>query len=270
MPRDLEIAHLIIAAGAASCAAATLAAAGLEDIAIWKHPMVFWVGSLSGWTYTVQRWWKWRQQPEELPENRRIAFEKSPWSGLLVWTAVALAATCTLLAHRPPDWKAFLPWACGAGLLSMGYAIWPAAGGGLRSFPGMKLPLIAITWAWATVLLPLSAEGLELNVWAFSGQMLFIAGITVPFDVRDMNQDADALGTLPQRLGAHRAIRLALFMLAISAGIFVATPQIEWVRMGIAVGAMPIVAWGVVPRNEAYYTFALDGMLMVQALAIWL
>ncbi|MGB1074934.1 MAG: hypothetical protein ACPGYK_02010 [Flavobacteriales bacterium] len=270
MSRDLEIAHLVIAAGAASCAAATLAAAGLKDIAIWRHPMVFWVGSLAGWTYTVQRWWKWRSRPEELPENRRIAFEKSPWSGLLVWTVVALAATFTLLAHRPPAWTTFLPWACGAGLLSVGYAIWPAVEGGLRSFPGMKLPLIAITWAWATVLLPLSAEGLDLNLWAFAGQMLFIAGITIPFDVRDMNQDADALGTLPQRIGAHRAIRLALLLLAISAGIFVVAPQIEWVRMGTAVGAMPIVAWGVVPRNEAYYTFALDGMLVVQAVAIWL
>lgn len=267
MSRPLEIAHLVIALGAAACTAATLDQAGFSGLEAWGHPMTWWVGAFAGWTYTAQRWIKWRRNPDELPAPRRAAFDRDPWAGLLVWTAVALAATCTLVAHRPPQWATFLPVAAGAGALALGYALLPRPGGeGLRALPGAKLPVIALTWAAATVWLPLSAEGLGLDVWVFVGQTCFIAGLTLPFDIRDLDQDPLHLRTLPQVHGPHTAIRVALLLLALSAALYVLAPQPQWGRMAVAIAAMPAVAFGVVPRKEAYYTWLLDGMIILQAL----
>jgi 4-hydroxybenzoate polyprenyltransferase len=269
MSRPLEIAHLIIALAAAACTAATLATGGFTGIDAVTHPMTWWIGALAGWTYTAQRWIKWRRNPDELPAPRRAAFDRDPWAGLLVWTAVALAATCTLLAHRPPHWSTFLPVAAGAGALALGYALLPRPGGeGLRALPGAKLPVIALTWAAATIALPLSAEGLDMHWVAFAGQTCFIAGLTLPFDIRDLAQDPPHLRTIPQVFGPHTAIRIALLLLALAAALFVLAPQPQWTRMFVAVAAMPAVAVGVVPRKETYYTWVLDGLITLQILGI--
>ena len=263
MTRPLEIAHIVIALGAWSCASASLAPT-LGAAALW-NPLAGWIGAAAGWTYTFQRWWKWRQNPAELPSERRAAFEGSPWAGLIVWTSIFLAASCTLVAHAALDFAAFLPWAVGGGLLAAAYAVVPRGGGGLRGVPGLKLPLIALAWAWATVVLPLLGTGAwnELS-WAVAlGQTLFIAGLTIPFDIRDLAQDPPGLQTLPQWLGAHEALRIALILLAVSAAIFVQTPD-QTGRMALSLIALPIVAFGPVPRREAYYTGLLDGLLILQ------
>lgn len=264
MPRPLEIAHVVIALGAASCAAASLAPT-LGAAALWD-PLVFWIGAAAGWTYTFQRWWKWRRNPADLAPDRRAAFEGSPWAGLIVWTSIFLAASCTLIAHAALDFMAFLPWAAGGGLLAAAYATFPIRfPGGLRGVPGLKLPLIALAWAWATVALPLLGTGSwHALSWAVAlGQFLFIAGLTIPFDIRDLAQDPPGLRTLPQWLGAHESLRIALILLAASAAIFVQTPD-QTGRMALSLIALPIVAFGPVPRREAYYTWLLDGLLILQ------
>ncbi len=238
---------------------------------LW-HPMAIWTGAAAGWTYTFQRWWKWRNNPEALSPERRLAFERSPWSGMIVWTSVLAAATCTLLAHEPPAISSFAPWLFIAAALSAGYAVLPRPGGeGLRGVPGLKLPVIALTWGWATVVLPQAGAGADPDWAVFAGQILFIAGLTLPFDVRDAATDPPGLRTLPQRYGAHSAIQTALVLLASAAAIFVLAPGPHWGRVAVALIAMPIVAAGVRPRQESYYTWALDGLLLLTGplAAIW-
>ena len=168
MRRPLEIAHVVIALGAWSCAAASLAPFVEATSVLW-HPMAIWTGAAAGWTYTFQRWWKWRNNPEALSPERRLAFERSPWSGMIVWTSVLAAATCTLLAHEPPAISSFAPWLFIAAALSAGYAVLPRPGGeGLRGVPGLKLPVIAMTWGWATVVLPQAGAGADPEVGAQS------------------------------------------------------------------------------------------------------
>lgn len=64
---------------------------------------------------------------------------------------------------------------------------------GWRDVSRMKLPVIAITWGLATVWVPgvMSGEGpweVNLIVRAIA-QSTFIAGLTIPFDVRDLQID---------------------------------------------------------------------------------
>ncbi|MCF6223351.1 MAG: hypothetical protein L3J34_06440 [Flavobacteriaceae bacterium] len=74
----------------------------------------------------------------------------------------------------------------------------------LRSRASLKLFLIAITWAGITVLFP--AENNEITftseIWIiFLQRLLFIIGITIPFDIRDVDMDNLSIKTLPQIFG---------------------------------------------------------------------
>src|SRR5690606_9612993 len=95
---------------------------------------------------------------------------------------------------------------------------------GLRNIPGLKLFLIAIVWALSCVLLPI----LELETSILAGttvndtillitkRLLFIAAITVPFDIRDMYQDRNSdLKTIPVLLGEQRSLWVCQALLLI-------------------------------------------------------
>ncbi len=76
----------------------------------------------------------------------------------------------------------------------------------LRSVAGLKLFLIAVTGAGVTVLFPLSHNDIDFgnNVWLlFLQRFLFIIANTIPFDIRDMNDDHIHLKTLPQFYGIN-------------------------------------------------------------------
>ena len=110
-----------------------------------------------------------------------------------------------------------------------------------------------------------------MNLWGVAlSQTLFVAGITVPFDVRDLDLDPPEFQTWPQRWGASRSIRIALFLLAISAAGFVLF-DLNLGRAMISLLALPLVAWTVRPRKEAVYSLMLDGLFILQGSAVlWL
>ncbi|AOW20284.1 UbiA prenyltransferase family protein [Urechidicola croceus] len=74
----------------------------------------------------------------------------------------------------------------------------------LRKFGGVKLFLIAISWAGITVLFPLVENGIEIKLseWlTFFQRFFFVILITIPFDIRDVHIDSKSLKTLPQTIG---------------------------------------------------------------------
>ena len=91
----------------------------------------------------------------------------------------------------------------------------------LRSIASLKLFLIALTWAGITVLFPLIQNEvvLDKHVWViFFQRFLFILAITIPFDIRDKNNDHIQLKTLPQVFGVKKSkiigsIALILFFI---------------------------------------------------------
>jgi hypothetical protein len=79
----------------------------------------------------------------------------------------------------------------------------------LRSIPMLKLFLISFCWAWMSFAIPMFIQG---QVWdSFSSFELFfrsllIAGLTIPFDVRDRLYDPVKMKTIPQIIGVDRAL----------------------------------------------------------------
>lgn len=74
----------------------------------------------------------------------------------------------------------------------------------LRSLGGIKIFLVAIVWAGATVILPILAimGTLSWDVWIECLQRtLLVLILMVPFEIRDLNYDPPELHTLPQRFG---------------------------------------------------------------------
>ncbi|MDB2606460.1 hypothetical protein N9Y48_01640 [Zobellia sp.] len=74
----------------------------------------------------------------------------------------------------------------------------------LRSWGGLKIFIVALVWAGATVVLPVLSENgaFSKDVWIESVQrFLFVLILLIPFEIRDLAYDSPQLRTLPQRYG---------------------------------------------------------------------
>ncbi len=93
----------------------------------------------------------------------------------------------------------------------------PFKKGPLRNLPGIKIFLISISFAGITVFFPLVQNDILINsnAWViFIQRFVFVVLITIPFDIRDMNNDIESLKTLPQKYGAIN-IKLFGFLLGV-------------------------------------------------------
>lgn len=154
---------------------------------------------------------------------------------------------------------------------------------GLRNIPGIKLFLIALIWSVSCVLLPIvelehnyqinisSAETLLLVAKRF----LFIAAITVPFDIRDLFQDKlYALKTIPVMLGEKKAYVFCQFLLLGYLVLLFVFRQTNYVDLAATTVTLAITGWLIfksnIKKNEYYYFFFLDGtMLLLYLLMIF-
>lgn len=175
-----------------------------------------------------------------------------------VWIALAPAALLALLYGMP-----FVP-------LPPRYR--------LRQRNYLKIFLIAGVWAWMASILPYvlyhqSPFGPDQipeahAVWLFLSRFLFVVGITLPFDIRDIETDrVYLLSTVPMTLGVPGSILLSRVLLFAS-----------WVLLMPVLGTMPsfwlmgiLVAftiWSIgfsaSTKNEYLYLGWLDGTMLLQ------
>ena len=152
----------------------------------------------------------------------------------------------------------------------------------LRQIPGLKLFLIAFVWALSCVALPiagLSAEGIRIpltdQALLFIKRFLFIAAITLPFDIRDLLPDKQyGLKTIPVLLGEQGAYRLCLLLLsAYLVLLFIFNQNTSQSTPGLVIVTL-FTAWLIFrsrwKKNEYYYFLCLDGTLILQFLSVWL
>jgi hypothetical protein len=88
----------------------------------------------------------------------------------------------------------------------------------LRNVAGLKLILIAISWAGITVLFPIVQNYIlprTTDYITFLQRFLFVVVITIPFDIRDLNYDKIELKTLPQKVGIQKSKLLGLLFLVL-------------------------------------------------------
>lgn len=149
---------------------------------------------------------------------------------------------------------------------------------GLRNIPGLKPFLITVVWVLSTVLLPI-LEAKELHLTTVSMQdttlliakrFLFVFALTVPFDVRDLFED-NKLGvkTIPVIIGEKRAY---LFCSALLLGyvimLFLYNNNGFNANFFALTLTAALTAWLIFKskgeKNEYYYFFYMDGVLILQ------
>ena len=90
----------------------------------------------------------------------------------------------------------------------------------LRDVTGLKLVLIAFSWAGVTVLFPVFQNELIITenvIIMLIERFLFVLAITIPFDLRDIDHDTPELFTLPHVIGVRKSkivgiISLSMFL----------------------------------------------------------
>jgi 4-hydroxybenzoate polyprenyltransferase len=153
---------------------------------------------------------------------------------------------------------------------------------GLRNIPGLKQLLITLVWTLSTVLLPL-LEAKHLHLGAVSmrdatlliaKRFLFIGALTIPFDIRDLFQDKQSgLKTVPVVWGEKNAYlfcQMLLFGYIILLFLFRNNGFSNdfWALTVTAVLAGWLIFKSNWQKNEYYYFFCVDGILILQFLLL--
>ncbi len=165
------------------------------------------------------------------------------------------------------------------GLISLAYIIpFSRKGKRLRDFPFIKVFLIAFTWAWVTVIVPLWEIRSDGIWWLFFERFFFILAITLPFDIRDVVLDKSLrTKTIPLLIGIEKTKRLSFLMLGISLVLGIIyligfSLQYAVVNGYILAGLYTFYFINKVDENSNDYLFTgwLDGTMIIQFLVIQL
>ncbi|MFZ9054276.1 MAG: hypothetical protein ACO2ZL_00605 [Flavobacteriales bacterium] len=278
MIKALAYTHIWIALGAGSAAAASMLAtapdlangtAALQGIAL--------LTAFTGLAYTVQRMVKLHRHPHRIPQQRKQFLSTWRWPLMLGWSA-ALALAFALAFPALGYWWSWmhenLILIGGIFILTWGYASNPFTGGrGWREVPRAKWPAIALVWGVSTGWMPLDwvEASVDDSVRWFNlvAQTAFVAGITLPFDVRDVGIDDDALKTMPQVVGLRSSGLLALGLVVISGLLFLSIDP-GWGRVTASGFALVGIALSMRNSNEWVCSLWLDGCLVLQGVLAFL
>lgn len=166
-------------------------------------------------------------------------------------------------------------------LIALGYVLPLLNGRRLRDLPYLKIFLIALSWAWITVIAPAQSVGLTIDrsiLLMALERACFIFAITLPFDIRDMVLDQQAaVSTLPGQWGVLRAKRIALTALLLMVIIVLFNYSLDRYSLGACLALLlsavssAALIWKATPeRHDYYFTGLLDGTMIIQLLLILL
>lgn len=171
-------------------------------------------------------------------------------------------------------------------VLSVGYSLPIFSSGnqkfGLRNIPGLKSLLITLVWTLSCVLLPIFEA--ESHHFAFvspadaailvAKRFLFIFALTIPFDIRDLFQDSKlGLKTIPVVFGEKKAYLFCQLLLAGYVVLLFIFRNNGFNRDFFALGLTSLLMGWLIfksewEKNEYYYFFYMDGVLILQYLIL--
>lgn len=88
----------------------------------------------------------------------------------------------------------------------------------LREISGMKIYVIALVWAFTTVILPFVDNGIALTMDVLLTSLqrfLLVIVLMLPFEIRDLNYDSLKLGTIPQKIGVKNTKIIGVLLLMV-------------------------------------------------------
>lgn len=130
---------------------------------------------------------------------------------------------------------------------------------GLRDFTGLKILIIALVWAGATLWLPLIDKipfSVEWVVKSFL-YIFFVLALILPFEIRDLKYDYPELGTIPQKIGVKNTKKLGYLIIIIFEALAVLDfsstllQKIITLFIGALVG---VLIYNTKRENSVYYT----------------
>ncbi|WP_062062158.1 hypothetical protein [Aquimarina longa] len=130
----------------------------------------------------------------------------------------------------------------------------------LRSLAGVKIFIIGVAWSGITVLVPLVHSGKVLDLDFFIEMIqrfLFIVVMMLPFEVRDLQYDAEALETIPQKIGVTKtkvfgSVLLVIFLVLIALkGQLISS--IEILSTILVTTISLFFLWGTEKKQSEYY-----------------
>lgn len=268
----LGFSHIIIALGAGVTVYLSGFVLGLEG-AFFQSALL--IGAFTGLGYTTQRLIKTIFFPSSAPIERNEYMNRFGIGLLIIWAAIVISTF--LFVDLIFSSSTII---IGVFLITIGllYALIP-----MREISYLKLPLISFVWAIATVLLPLCLNGLEGRVEIIIvlavvlSRGLYISGLTIPFDVRDLEIDRLDMKTVPQTKGVYSSLCWAMILIGASAILWfglIASESIN-IYVGVALGIHAIITipfvsprFAGIKRSEIYHTLILDGLILIQICAL--
>lgn len=186
------------------------------------------------------------------------------------------SVVCFLYVNQAVQLALLIP-----GIISLGYVL-PLLGNKkrLRDLNHIKIFLVAIVWAWVSVLLPaLQYEqviGSTIFIMTIE-RALFIFAITLPFDIRDLNVDQDSkVKTLPAQLGLVKTQYLGIFSLFICFLLTTLLWQQQFyssttlVVLIVSYFTTGLLVFASTPqRHDYFYTGLMDGTMIFQFLLVY-
>lgn len=152
----------------------------------------------------------------------------------------------------------------------------------LRDIGIIKIFLIAFVWAFVGSFLPAANAGIAIfsskTLLLFAAQFLFIFGITLPFDIKDLENDSmHGVRTIPGFLGVEATYNLSFVTLFTAAALHqVIQRQLiaNTIDLGIPAGVGILISGLVIHASrrrpsQLIYFFALDGTILLQFLLLF-
>lgn len=231
--------------------------------------------------YNASLWLSKPQNPQDSP------YERTRWvftHPVLFWLNSMLALGCLLYSflHVHIYTVIFLGF---IGVVSLVYSLplfrFQGKRGGLRQVPGLKLFHIAVVWSLSGVGLPvveLWASGYPVVDWFVANylgvlKILFLLICTLPFDIRDMEQDSYYhLKTIPNMIGEQRAKGLCYIFLWAHILLVWIAPYSLGIKAGLILTSVLILLllrfFLFRNRKDYHNVYLLDIALIVQYLLV--
>ena len=161
-----------------------------------------------------------------------------------------------------------------AAILSLAYVIPLFRKRRLRDLPFIKVFVVALIWSLVTTVIPAIQNPISNAslIWLALEKSLFILALILPFDVRDLDVDANhRVDTFATKYGVSRALRganlcvlLAMFLVIVQTlrGFYFTEVAVALLLSYIYV--LIVIRMSHKPRHDYFYTGAVDGAMLLQ------
>lgn len=145
------------------------------------------------------------------------------------------------------------------------------AGVNLRELPYIKIHMIALSWAGMLILFPMINESISEHVVVYTiAHYLYVVGVTIPFDIRDLKYDKAMQRTIPQVLGVNWARILSAFLILSFSLLMLYTAPSLWYSplFYLAIAIQLALAIGMNEnQSDVYCAGGIDGAIALLGLS---